>query len=92
MIREGDVGDRYYVLANGAVRVEREGRILRELQGAGDGFGEIALLRDVPRTATVTAVAESVLLTIHRATFLAAVTGNPVVRARADTVVAGATM
>ena len=88
VIREGDVGDRYYVLASGAVRVEREGRFLRELDAVGDGFGEIALLRDVPRTATVTATAESVFLTIDRASFLAAVTGNPLVRARADTMVA----
>lgn len=92
VIREGDIGDRYYVLASGAVRVEREGRLLRDLQLPGDGFGEIALLRDVPRTATVTATTESVLLTIDRASFLAAVTGNPLVRARAETMVAGARM
>ena len=92
MIREGDVGERYYVLATGAVRVEREGRLLRELVAAGDGFGEIALLRDVPRTATVITTAESVFLTIDRASFLAAVTGNPLVRARADTLVERAAM
>ena len=92
VIREGDAGDRYYVLASGAVRVEREGRVLRDLDEVGDGFGEIALLRDVPRTATVTATADSVFLTIDRMSFLAAVTGNPLVRARADTVVEGATM
>jgi len=92
VIREGDIGDRYYVLAGGTVRVERDGRVLRELKEAGEGFGEIALLRDVPRTATVTAMTEVVLLTIDRTSFLVAVTGNPLVRARADTVVAGATM
>ena len=92
MIREGDVGERYYVLATGAVRVEREGRLLREFAAAGDGFGEMALLRDVPRTATVTTTAESVFLTIDRASFLAAVTGNPLVRARADTLVERAAM
>lgn len=92
LIREGDIGDRYYVLASGAVRVERDGRFLRELQTPGDGFGEIALLRDVPRTATVTATTETVLLAIDRASFLSAVTGNPFVLARAETVVAGATM
>lgn len=92
VIREGDVGDRYFVLASGAVRVKREGRVLRELAIPGDGFGEIALLRDVPRTATVTATAESVFLTVDRGSFLAAVTGNPQVRTRADTVVAAATM
>jgi hypothetical protein len=77
VIREGDPGDRFYVLAAGAVRVERDGRHLRDIVTVGDGFGEIALLRDVPRTATVTSTQETVLLTIERAAFLAAVTGHP---------------
>ena len=92
VIREGDSGDRFFVLASGAVRVERQGRQLRELTTPGDGFGEIALLRDVPRTATVIATAESVFMTIDRDSFLAAVTGNPHVTARAETAVASATM
>jgi hypothetical protein len=77
VIRQGDPGDRYYVLSTGAVRVERDGRYLRDLDTAGVGFGEIALLRDVPRTATVTTTRESVLFAIDRAPFLAAVTGHP---------------
>ena len=92
VIAEGDVGDQYYVLSSGAVRVEREGRHLRDLTEAGDGFGEIALLRNVPRTATVIAIVESVVLTVDRASFLAAVTGHPNVSARADAVVTAATM
>lgn len=92
LIREGDVGDRYFVLASGAVRVEREGRHLRDLSAPGDGFGEIALLRDVPRTATVKATAESVLLAIDRDSFLAAVTGNPLAIARAETGIASSVM
>ena len=44
IIREGEPGDRFYVLASGAVKVERDGALLRELT-SGDGFGEIALLR-----------------------------------------------
>lgn len=92
VIREGDVGDRYFVLASGAVLVERDGRQLRELATPGDGFGEIALLRDVPRTATVTAMEASTFLTVDRQAFLAAVTGNPRVLARAESVVGGATM
>jgi MFS family permease len=92
VIREGEVGDRFYVLASGAVRVEREGRLLRELRIQGDGFGEIALLRDVPRTATVTTLAPSVFLAIDRQAFLAAVTGNPLVLARAESTAARATM
>jgi hypothetical protein len=92
VIREGDVGDRYFVLASGAVLVERDGRQLRELTTPGDGFGEIALLRDVPRTATVTTMQDATFLTVDRQTFLAAVTGNPHVLARAESVVASATM
>lgn len=77
VIREGDAGDRFYVLADGAVRVERGGLELRRMEAPGEGFGEIALLRDVPRTATVTVLVDSELLAIDRAAFLAAVTGHP---------------
>jgi MFS family permease len=77
VIREGEPGDRYYVLASGVVRVEQGGRFLRELQQPGDGFGEIALLQDVPRTATVSTTSEVAVFAIDRAPFLAAVTGHP---------------
>ncbi len=77
VIREGDPGDRYYVLARGAVRVDQGGRHLRDLTSIGDGFGEIALLRDVPRTATCTTTQETVLLAIDRGPFLAGLTGLP---------------
>lgn len=77
VIREGDPGDRYYVLANGALRVDEGGDFRRDLTHIGDGFGEIALLRGVPRTATVTATRETVLLALDRAPFLTAVTGHP---------------
>ena len=92
IIREGEAGDRFYVLAAGAVRVEREGRHLRDVDVVGDGFGEIALLRGVPRTATVTTIQETVLLTIDRAPFLAAVTGHPDAFAAAEQEVAARAM
>ena len=89
IIREGDPGQTFYILDLGAVQVSRGGQPIRTLDAQGDGFGEIALLRDVPRTATVTTIASSELLTIDRPPFLAAVTGHPVVHAEAGRVVEG---
>ncbi len=76
VIREGDPGDRYYVIESGRMRVTRLGQELRVLQGTGVGFGEIALLCDIPRTATVTAIEPCVVLALDRADFLEAVTGH----------------
>ena len=76
VIRQGDVGDRYYVLASGSVRVVQDGYTLRDMAAVGDGFGEIALLHGVRRTASVTTLEDSELLVIDRATFLDAVTGH----------------
>ena len=76
IISEGERGDLYYVLASGAVRITQAGRFLRDLATAGDGFGEIALLRDIPRTATATASEPVVVIALERADFLQAVTGH----------------
>jgi hypothetical protein len=76
VIHEGEVGDRFYVVAAGRLEVEVHGHDVREL-GPGDGFGEIALLRGLPRTATVRAITEAVLLAIDSEPFLAAMTGQP---------------
>ncbi len=76
VIREGDEGDRFYVIGTGAVEVSRAGDLLAKL-GVGDFFGEIALLRDVPRTATVIATEPTSLRALERSQFLAAVTGSP---------------
>lgn len=75
VVREGDESDRFYVIESGAVEVLQGGSLLRE-QGPGEFFGEIGLLRDVPRTATITSVTETRMLVLERADFLAALAGN----------------
>jgi MFS family permease len=85
IVRAGDVGDRFYIVDSGSVRVSL-GNGEKE-SGAGEYFGEIALLRDVPRTATVTAATATHLYALERADFLAAVTGHVLAEAAAEEVV-----
>ena len=84
IVRQGDVGARFYVIASGRVRVEIDGATIREL-GAGDWFGEIALLRDVPRTATISALTDVTLWGLDRESFIPAVTATPDAVDMADT-------
>jgi CRP-like cAMP-binding protein len=75
LIHQGGHGDRFYIVEQGAVVVTVDGR---EVQRGGPGyyFGEIALLRDEPRTASVSAVGDTELLALERDDFLATVTGH----------------
>jgi MFS family permease len=75
VITQGDHGDRFYLIDEGEVEVIEDGVFKRNLV-AGDCFGEIALLRDVPRTATVRATRETQLLALEREAFLETVTGH----------------
>jgi CRP-like cAMP-binding protein len=64
IIRQGDSGERFYIVRSGGVDVQRDGELLAHL-GPGEAFGEIALLLDVPRTATVTATQPTQLLALE---------------------------
>ena len=83
IVTAGEVGDRFYVILAGEVEVATPGGGRRQLANGG-AFGEIALLRDIPRTATVTAVTPTELLAIDRGAFLDALTGQPRSHALAD--------
>ncbi|MGZ4722682.1 MAG: cyclic nucleotide-binding domain-containing protein [Ilumatobacteraceae bacterium] len=74
VVREGEQGDRFYAIADGSFDVVRGGRHIASAQ-RGAGFGEVALLANVARTATVTACRAGSLLAIDRVPFLTAVTG-----------------
>jgi hypothetical protein len=74
VLRAGAVGDRFYIVEAGSVAIDLGARVVHS--GPGDFFGEIALLHDVPRTATVRADSDTKLYALGRDDFLAAVTGH----------------
>ena len=74
IFREGDPGDSYLIIAEGEVEVSQAGRPVNRL-GAGEGFGEIALLNAVPRTATVTALTATSGYALSGTEFLGAIAG-----------------
>jgi CRP-like cAMP-binding protein len=69
VVREGEPGDRFYVVFAGMLTVTNRAMGPRSMLRPGDYFGEVALAMDVPRTATVTAVSPAVVASCDRATF-----------------------
>jgi hypothetical protein len=88
LMREGDVGDRYLLIDEGMVDVHQADRFVGDL-GPGAGVGEIALLRDVPRTASVVAHGAVAAYSLDRASFLEAVIGHGASHAAARSVAEG---
>ena len=86
VITQGDPGDSYYCVADGALSVTRDGRPVGRLT-RGDGFGELALLRNVPRQATVTADSDSVLYRLNKSSFLAMISSSPTAALMAESVI-----
>jgi MFS family permease len=86
VVAEGDVSDRFFLIESGELEVTQGGVVLRS-ESTGDFFGEIGLLRDVPRTATVTATTTARLYALDRSDFLDAVTGQDEALAATEDVV-----
>ena len=86
IVREGEPGDRFYIIESGRVEVLSDGQVINE-EAAGEYFGEISLLRNVPRTATVRAKGDVELRALERDDFIAAVTGHAASAEVADSVV-----
>ena len=87
LIRQGDPGDAYFAIAAGELDAEQDGQWLGRY-GRGEGVGEIALLRAVPRTATVAAHTAATVYRLDRDLFLTAVLGHAPTRRQADQIAA----
>ena len=92
IVREGDPGDRFYIVVRGKLEVVRRdpagGEVRLGVLTDGDFFGEVALLRDLPRTATVRTLTPSVLLSLSRTAFLETLADQPELREELERVVA----
>ncbi len=88
LVREGEIGEHYYAIADGDVTVLRRGRPIARL-GRADGMGEIALMRSVPRTATAVAETPVLAYRLDRDAFMEAVTGHRAVFELAEEIVRG---
>jgi Cyclic nucleotide-binding domain len=86
IMREGEPGDRFYAVADGEVEISANGEPFA-IRTRGDCLGEISLLLDVPRTATVTAATDVLLYALEREPFLATVTGHSAASHAADVIV-----
>ena len=86
VVRQGEPGDCFYMVETGRLEALIDGRPVREL-GPGDSFGEIALLRDTPRTATVRATTDATLVSLTQDEFLSAVAGHTDSASAAEAVV-----
>ena len=87
IVSQGEEGDRYYAIADGAVEVLLDGAIVNTLRRS-EGFGEIALIHDVARTASVVAANDTKLVAIEREPFLVALTGHGQTREHVERVAA----
>ncbi len=85
IITQGEAGDRFHLIVSGTVEVTVGGRFVR-VEGPGEFFGEIALVRDIPRTATVRATTDVELLSLEREPFLSALTGHRSSRSAVDSI------
>lgn len=86
VVVEGTGAERFYLVVEGQYEVTKSGRHLRVL-GPGDPFGEIALIRRVPRTASVRAISAGRLLALDGSAFLAAICGNRTATTAADVII-----
>lgn len=88
VITEGDHGDCYYCVADGTLSVTRKGRRVQTLT-RGDGVGELALLRDIPRQATVTADSDALLYRLDKRSFLEMISSSPTASSMAEAAIVG---